>query len=25
MILSIWNMDGEIIVYDANTLEEEKR
>ena len=24
MILSIWNMDGEII-YDASTLEEEKR
>ena len=25
VILSIWDMDGEIIVYDANTLEEEKR
>ena len=25
VILSIWDMDGEIIIYDANTLEEEKR
>ena len=25
VILSVWDMDGEIIVYDANTLEEEKR
>lgn len=25
VILSIWDMDGEIIVYDANTLKEEKR
>lgn len=25
VILSIWDMDGEIIIYDANTLKEEKR
>ncbi|GAA3915658.1 cytochrome D1 domain-containing protein [Litoribacillus peritrichatus] len=25
VLLSIWDMDGEVIVYDANTLEEEKR
>lgn len=25
LLLSIWDMDGEVIVYDANTLEEEKR
>lgn len=25
VILSIWDMEGEIIIYDANTLEEEKR
>jgi len=25
VILSIWDMNGEIIIYDANTLEEEKR
>lgn len=25
VILSIWDMDGEIIIYDANTLGEEKR